>query len=193
MAAMSAPLPYPQKHSISAEEYLRMGEAGVFPPDARLELLEGEIYEMAPIGSPHAGLVNRLTRLLVRPAGEHAVVAVQNPFILSGWSVPQPDLALLRARADDYMVSHPRPGDVLVPIEVADTTLGFDLGRKAPLYARGGIPEAWVVDVNARVIHVHREPADGGYATNSVARPGDRVSCAALPDVFVEVAELFPG
>jgi Uma2 family endonuclease len=191
MAAMSATLEFPHKHPISAEEYLRMGEAGVFAPEARLELIEGEIIEMAPVGSPHAGRVNTLNRLLVQRAGAAAVVAVQNPVIASERSVPQPDLALLRPRPDDYAASHPRVPDVLLLVEVADTTLGFDIGTKAPLYARCGIAEAWIVDVNERVIHVFREPAGSGYRTRFAAKVGERVSCAALPQAAIEVAELF--
>ncbi len=191
MSAMSALLDHPQKHPISAAEYLRMGEAGVFAPEARLELIEGEIIEMAPIGSPHAGCVNKLTRLLVQRAGNTAVVAVQNPVIISNLSVPQPDLALLRPRADDYASSHPQAADVHLVVEVADTTLAFDLGRKAALYARCGIAELWVVDVNSRAIHVFRTPSESGYGETSCVRSGQRVACAALPAIVVAVDELF--
>jgi Uma2 family endonuclease len=193
MAVMSATLDYPQKHPISAEEYLRMGEAGIFAPEARLELIEGEIVEMAPIHPPHAGLVNKLNRLLVHRAAERAVVAVQNPMIISDRSVPRPDLALLRPRADDYSRSHPRVSDVFLVIEVADTTLGFDLRTKVPLYARCGIAEAWVVDVNERVIHVFRDPGASGYGTSLIARPGERVACVAVPEALLEVGEIFPA
>lgn len=191
MLAMSALLDHPQKHPISAAEYLRMGEAGVFAPEARLELIEGEIIEMAPIGSPHAGCVNKLTRLFIQRAAD-AVVAVQNPVIISNLSVPQPDLALLRARADDYASSHPQTADVLLMVEVADTTLEFDLGRKATIYARCGIAELWAVDVNGRAIHVFRAPGVDGYGETSCARAGQAVACASLPQVRVEVYELFP-
>jgi Uma2 family endonuclease len=190
MALMSATLDYPQKHPISAEEYLRMGEAGVFAPEARLELIEGEIVEMAPIHPSHAGLVNKLTRLLIQRAAERAVVAVQNPMIISDRSVPQPDLALLSPRADDYSRSHPGVADVFLVIEVADTTLSFDLRTKVPLYARCGIAEAWVVDVNERVIHVFRDPG-AGYGTSLIARPGQNVACVAVPEALLEVGELF--
>ena len=189
---MSATLEYPQKHPISAEEYLRMGSAGVFSPEARLELIEGEIVEMAPIDPPHAGCVMTLNRLLSRRAGDRALVSVQGPVIVSARSVPQPDLALLRPRPDDYRRSHPAVSDVLLAIEVADTTLAFDLGTKVPLYARCGIAEAWVVDVNDRAIHVFRNPGPAGYGTGLVARPGQRVACVALPEAAVEVGELFP-
>ena len=188
---MSALLNHPKKHPISAEEYLRMGEAGVFAPEARLELIEGEIIEMAPIGSPHAGCVNKLNRLFVQRAGEAAVVAVQNPVIISNLSVPQPDLALLKARADDYAGSHPETADVYLVVEVADTTLTFDLGRKATIYARCGIAELWVVDVNSRAIHVFRKPSEAGYGEAFCVRAGEAIACAALAAIEVEVAELF--
>lgn len=192
MLAMSALPDHPRKHPISAEEYLRMGEAGVFAPEARLELIEGEIIEMAPIGSPHAGCVNRLNRLFVQRAGA-AVVAVQNPVIISNLSVPQPDLALLQPRADDYAGAHPRTADVLLVVEVADTTLAFDLGRKATIYARCGIAELWVADVNDRAIHVFREPTENGYGEAFRVGGGQSVACAALPAITVHVAEIFPA
>jgi len=190
MLTMSAIL-YPQKHPISAEEYLRMGEAGVFAPEARLELIEGEIVEMAPIGSPHAGAVTRLNELLVQRTAGRALVSPQNPVIISDRSVPQPDLALLKPRADYYRQSHPKATDVYLVIEVADTTRAFDLGTKAPLYARCGITEAWVVDVNERAIHVFRDPGPEAYGTTYIARPGQSAACVALPEASVEVDEIF--
>jgi Uma2 family endonuclease len=190
MLAMSAIL-YPQKHPISAEEYLRMGEAGVFAPEARLELIEGEIVEMAPIGSPHAGAVTRLNELFVQRAAGRALVSPQNPVIISDRSVPQPDLALLKPRADYYRQSHPKASDVYLVVEVADTTLSYDLRTKVPLYAHCRIPEVWVVDVNERMIHVFRDPGPAGYGTSFTARPGQSVACVALPEASVEVDELF--
>ena len=158
MLVMSAILEYPQKHPISAEEYLRMGEAGVFAPEARLELIEGDIVEMAPIHPPHAGLVRRLSRLFFQQVGSAALLSVQAPLVISEHSVPQPDLALLVPRSDDYMSAHPLASEVLLVVEISDATLNHDLRVKVPLYARCGIVEAWVVDVNDRVIHVFREP-----------------------------------
>jgi Uma2 family endonuclease len=191
MLSVSTTLEYPQKHPISSEEYLRMGEAGVFAPEARLELIEGEIIEMAPIDPPHAGCVNKLNQLSIERVRGAAVVAVQNPAIISNRSVPQPDLALLKPRADYYSRSHPRVADVLLVIEVSDTTLGFDLRIKAPLYARCGITEAWVVDVSDRVIHVSRDPMPLGYSTSFIAAIGARVTCAGLAEAALEVVELF--
>ena len=190
---MSAVLEYPQRHAISAEEYLRMGDSGVFAPEARLELIEGEIVEMAPIGSPHAGMVNTLNWLLTRAAGELAVVAVQNPLIVGDRSVPQPDLALLRPRADHYSRSHPTSADVLLLIEVADTTLAFDLGTKVPLYARSGIAEAWVIDVQERAVRVFRDPSASGYRTSFTVSGGESVAVLALPAAVISPAALFPS
>jgi Uma2 family endonuclease len=188
---MSAILEHPQRHPISAEEYLRMGEAGVFAPETRLELIEGEIVEMAPIGSPHAGTVKALNRLLGRRAGDAAIVSVQDPLVIADRSVPQPDLALLRPRADSYKRSHPTAADVLLVVEVSDASLRFDLGTKVPLYARCGIPEVWVVDLNEGVIRVFREPGPGGYRTSLVAAGEESVVSVALPGVRVAASELF--
>ena len=191
MSAMSASLEYPQKHLISAEEYLRMGEGGVFAPDARLELIEGEIIEMAPIGGPHMARVNKLTRLFVERTGDRAIVSVQNPLVIADRSVPRPDLALLVPRRDEYADSLPTVADVLLVVEVADTTLPFDMRTKVPLYARCGIAETWVVDVNERVVHAFRDPGPAGYRTSTTLKPGDSAACVALPEARIELAELF--
>lgn len=188
---MSAVPEYPQRHLVTADEYLRMAEGGIFAPDARLELIEGEIVEMAPIGSPHAGRVKILNRLLSRRAGDRAVVSVQDPVIVAERSVPQPDLALLRPRADAYTDSHPTAGDVLLVIEVSDTTLAFDLGTKLPIYARCGIPEVWIVDVGGGAVRVFREADAGGYRTTFVAGMEERVVSSRLPEAWIEVRELF--
>lgn len=189
---MSALLDQPHKYAIRAEEFLRMGEAGVFAPEARLELIEGEIIEMAPIKPPHAGTVNRLASLLFRGAGDKAVISVQNPLLASALSVPQPDLALLAPRADFYAAAHPGATEVLLVVEVSDTSLAFDLNTKIPLYARCGIREVWIVDVVERAVHVFRSPAEDGYRSALVARGSERVACDALPEVAIQVSELFP-
>ena len=190
---MNAIPDHPHKHSISAEEYLRMGEAEVFGHEARLELIEGEIIEMAPIKPPHAGRVMQLDRLLQRRIGDRALVSAQGPVLVTGRSVPQPDLAVLKPRADFYTGSLPTVGDVILVIEVSDTSLGFDLETKVPMYARAGIPEVWVVDVNGRGIHVFRHPAHGVYRSTVLAGTSERVACEGLPEAAIDVAELFPG
>ncbi len=189
---MSAVLDYPQRHAISTTEYLRMGESAVFAVNTRMELIEGEIIEMAPIGSRHAGAVKILNRLFGRLVGEEAIVSVQDPLIIGDRSVPQPDLVLLKPRADSYASAHPTPADVLLVVEVADTTLAFDLSTKIPLYARHGVPESWVVDLGERAIRVFRDPSASGYRTSFAVSVGESVSPSALPDVSVAVALIFP-
>lgn len=190
---MSAVLEHPQRYRLSAQEYLRMAGTRVFRPDARLELIEGEIIEMAPIGSPHAGAVNTLTRLFVELAGKRALVSVQNPLIVDGHSVPQPDLALLKPRADNYAATHPAAGDVLLMVEVADSTLAFDTHTKVPLYARAGIAEVWVVAVKKQVIRIYRDPAPRGYRTHLEVSGKQKASVLLLPKVAFAVSEVFPS
>jgi Uma2 family endonuclease len=169
-----------------------MGESGVFAPDARLELVEGEIVEIAPIGSQHAGAVNILNRLFTHQSGDLAIVSVQHPLIVGERSVPQPDLALLKPRADTYTKSHPTVADVLLVVEVSDTTLRFDVGTKIPLYARFGIPEAWVLDLQERVMRVFRDRDASGYRTSISVSEGEGVSVLALPAIVIALSELFP-
>jgi Uma2 family endonuclease len=183
---------YPQRHAVSAQEYLRMGEAGVFAPDVRLELIEGEIVEMAPIGSRHAAAVTILNRLFNRQVGERALVSVQNPILAGDRSVPQPDIALLKPRADSYSGAHPSAADVLLVVEVADTSLAFDLGTKLPLYAGAGILEAWMVDLRESAVRVFRDPSASGYLTSFTLSGDERVAVAALPGVAIALSALFP-
>ncbi|MFM9888608.1 MAG: Uma2 family endonuclease [Burkholderiales bacterium] len=189
---MSTVLDYSQRHAARTTEYLRMGESGVFAPDARLRLLEGEIVELAPIASWHAGAVKILNRLFGRFVGEKAIVSVQDPLIIGERSVPQPDLVLLKPRADSHASAHPTPADVLLVVEIADSTLAFNLGTKVPLYARHGVPESWVVDQGERVIRVFRDPSASGYRMSFTVAVGESISPSALPDVGIAVAELFP-
>ena len=170
-----------------------MGKGSVFAPDARLELIEGEIIEMAPIGPPHAGTVAILGRLLERAAGDDAVVWVQNPIRIGERSMPQPDVALLKPRADMYTRSHPVPADVLLVVEVSDMTLRFDVTTKMPLYARAGIVEAWVVDVDSAAVQVFRDPDAASYRTSFTVAGSERLSSRAMPEIAIRVSELFPG
>lgn len=177
----------------TVDEFLRMGEAGVFREDDRLELIEGAILEVTPTGSAHAACVNRLNHALSRLAGR-AIVAVQNPVRLSEDSLPQPDLALLRWRDDFYAMRHPGPEDVLLLVEVADTTLAYDRDVKVPLYARASIPEVWLVDLGGSAVWVYRQPGPGGYASVRRLARGERLAAAAFPDFAVGVDEvLAPG
>ena len=165
------------RHLFDVDDYYRMAEAGILSREDRVELIEGEIVDMAPIGSAHAGTVNRLARLAAKAMAEGSVlVSMQNPLRLDAHSEPQPDLMLLRPRADDYRDSHPTPADVLLLVEVADSTLAYDRGPKLALYARHGVPEVWIVDLGGRVVEICRQPGPDGYAerqrvVNGIAAP----------------------
>ncbi len=188
---MNAIHDHPRRHSITVTEYVRMGEANVFAHDARLELMEGEIVEMAPIGSAHAAVVNTLDTLL-RELAPRAMVSVQSPLVLGERSAPQPDVMLLRPRADRYYNSHPVAADVLLVVEVADTTLQYDLEVKRLLYARAGVAELWVVDLNRRELHVFRRP-ERDYLVHRVLTMSDGAAAGALGDAGFPVSALFPN
>jgi Uma2 family endonuclease len=166
-------------------DYHRMGEAGILHEDDRIELIEGEIVEMAAIGTSHFACVNALTRLLVKGVGDEAIVSVQNPVRLDEHTEPQPDLTVLRVR--DYRESLPVPEDVLLLIEVSDTTLAYDRGVKLPLYARAGIREIWIVDLPGGVIERYTDPSEDGYRHTERARQGGEIEAAALPELTLRV------
>jgi Uma2 family endonuclease len=172
-----------RRHRLSVEDFHHMGEAGLFAPEARVELIEGEIIDMTPIGSAHASRVMRLADLLTTQLHAKAVVAVQSPVRLDDRSEPQPDLALLRYREDFYAAAHPGPADILLLIEVADTTARFDREVKIPLYARHGIPEVWLLDLEADAMRVYREPQSGAYREVST-----QCNAALSPGAFPELA-----
>lgn len=178
------------KHWITVDEYERMGEAGIFHPDARLELLEGEIYQMAPIGSRHAACVKFLSALLNRLFNGKLLVSVQDPIRLNDLSEPQPDVALLRWRDDFYRSAHPTPEDVLLVIEVADSTVETDRSYKVPLYARAGIAEAWLVNLPEERIELLAEPAGGAYQINRIFSRGEEVQSHGAADLRVGVSDV---
>ena len=171
---------YPTPHRFTVDEYHRMGQIGVLQPDARLELIQGEILDMTPIGSQHASIVGRLIKLLVQQVGDHAFVNAQNPLWLSQRSELVPDVMLLKPRDDDYEQELPRPADVLLLIEVADTSLDHDRNTKLPLYASAKIPEVWIVNLRERVVEVYTNPTQKGYADLHRTVPGEILRPQAL-------------
>jgi Uma2 family endonuclease len=177
-------------HRFTVSDYHRMAESGILGEDSRVELIRGQIVDMAPIGAPHLGMVNRLTRLLPTILAGRGVLSVQNPVRLDDGSEPEPDVAVLKPRSDDYETATPRAADVLLVIEVADTSLAEDREVKAPLYAECGIPECWIVNLIDRVVEVYRLSGTGGYAAPRNVRPGDILDIAALPGVALQAAEL---
>jgi Uma2 family endonuclease len=180
-----------RRHPITLTEYFRMGETGALDPEARIELIEGELIDMPPIGPSHASKTNRINHLLTTAVGGQAIVSTQNPVILGRLSAPQPDLALLRYREDYYERTHPGPEDCLLLIEVAETSLTHDRQTKLPLYARFRIPEVWIIDIPGRHLDVHRDPDDGRYTQQWRVRDLAGVEIAALPGVVLDLRTLF--
>ena len=169
-------------YRFTVKDYHRMAEADVFEPDDRVELVDGEVFEMAPIGSRHAECVTELSYLFWSRVGARAKVRVQQPIQVGELSEPQPDVALVRI--DSYANHHPLPADVLLVVEVAETSLRHDLLRKAPHYAAEGVKEAWVVDLGTGVLHVARGD------TVFELRAGDSVAPLAFPDLVLEVTAI---
>lgn len=168
-----------------------MARAGILSEDDRVELIEGEIITMSPIGSRHAACVKRLNQLLSQGVAQHAfLVSVQDPTRLSERSEPQPDLALLRPHPDFYAQAHPGPQDVLLVIEVAEASADYDRQVKVPLYARAGIVEAWLVDLAGESIEVYRQPSATGYGQVRQVRRGQHLSSPALPDLELAADEI---
>lgn len=167
-----------------------MATAGVFSQDEHVELLDGEIVDMAPIGPPHASLVDRCNAYLHRVLGPEVIIRVQNPMHLSDLSMPQPDVTVLRHRDDFYGTFHPTVDDVLLLVEVGDTSARFDRQVKLPLYAAAGIVEVWLLDVNARTISICTEPTTDGYQAEVQARAGDLLRPTALPNITLPAADL---
>jgi len=176
----------------TVEEYYRMAEVGVLQPDERVELICGEIVLMAPIGPQHNSGVIRLTEAFVALFRGLFVVMPQGSIRLSQYSEPEPDIALLKIRADYYAESLPTPEDLVIAIEVSDTTLAYDRDVKVVLYAQANIPEAWIMNLVEDCIEVFTEPGTEGYAQHAVYRRGDCISPAALPDVELAVEDLLP-
>lgn len=177
-----------RRHRLSVAQYRRMGEAGILTRADRVELIDGEVIDMSPAGSRHAGVVRQLARLFERACGEEAIVSVQSPLDLGDASEPEPDLVLLRPNDDYYKAAHPRAADALLVIEAADTSLRFDRRIKVPLYARHGIGELWLVDLERDAVTSHREPRDGRYRAVADIGPLHAASPAALPRVEIDLA-----
>ncbi len=178
-------------HRLSVADYHRMGETGILGPELRTELIDGEIIEMPPIGHPHAGTVKLLANLLKETVGSAAVLAVQDPVWLNDHSEPLPDIALLRPRSDYYRRGHPGPDDVLLLIEVADSSLRYDREVKIPRYARAGIPEVWLVDLGGSALSIYRKPGASGYAQVSKAADLAAVPLPLAGPVVCDLSALF--
>lgn len=174
----------------SVDDYVRMHDLGIIAEDVRTELIDGEIIEMPPIGPPHASTVGRLNHVFGQWLGDRALVWVQNPLLVGAWSMPQPDIVLLRPREDFYVFAHPEPIDALLVIEVSETSIRYDRQTKLPLYARAGIAEVWLAVLPKGRLEVYREPAEGYYKSKTILTRGERVSPLAFPELDIAVEEL---
>jgi Uma2 family endonuclease len=179
-----------ERYQLSIDRYHQMIEKGIFAEDERIELIEGAIAPMSPIGSEHSGVVDQLAALLIQQLGQRAIVKIQGPMQLGKHSEPQPDLVILTPRHDFYKRALPRPADVLLVIEVADASLTYDRAVKMPLYARAGIPEAWIINLIDRWIEVYRDPAPVGYTTLHKILTGKSFTPQMFTDVTIQVNEL---
>ncbi len=175
--------PLLKKYRLTVEDYHRVGETGILSEDTRVELLYGEIIERSPINSPHAGMVNKLNRLLNQLLGAQFIISVQDPIVLGPDSEPEPDIAVLKMRSDLYSEAHPRAEDVLLVIEVAGSSLQKDRQVKMPLYAEAGIPEAWVIDLEGKTIEVYSSPTPEGYSRIDIYRRGDVLETGMVKSV----------
>lgn len=174
----------------TADEYHRMSEAGILTEDDRVELIDGEILRMSPIGSRHIGCVNRLNALFSDRVGKLAIVSIQNLIHIDDYSEPEPDVALLKPRADFYSQSLATAEEVLLIIEVADTSVEYDRYVKLPVYARAGIPEVWIVDVPGAGVEINTEPLNGVYQQSRRAIRGEMLTPLSFPSIKVSVEDI---
>ena len=179
------------RHKLDVDDYHRMAEAGIIGWKERVELIEGELIDMAPIGNDHAYTVDGLNRMLVLACEGKAVVSVQNPVRLDRFSEPQPDFGVFRLKTGRYRTARPTPADTLLLIEVSDSSVRFDRRVKLPLYARAGIAEFWIVDLGQRVLDAYRDPAADGYAAVTRYGPGDRIALSMAPEISLLLEGVF--
>jgi Uma2 family endonuclease len=175
---------------LNVSQYHQMSEAGIFSENDKVELINGEIIEMSPIGRRHTACVNRLNSVFSQLLGNKVIIAVQNPIILNNLSEPEPDIALLKPRADFYESGHPQPQDIFLLIEVADSSLEYDRDVKIPLYASSGISEVWLVDIYEQVIIVYRYPSENGYSDIQTLSRGEKLSIQAFPEINLVVNDI---
>jgi Uma2 family endonuclease len=178
-------------HRFTVDDFHLMARVGMFPPDARVELLEGQIYNMSPIGPFHGGVSDILAEYFWETSKKRWIVRAQNPIHLGADSEPQPDIVLARPVRHRYKIRHPSPEDIFLVIEISQTSLTYDVGHKLSRYAQAGIPEVWIVDLNEEVLQIFRKPVDNTYTESLERRAGQFATPESFPDVSVDVGELF--
>ncbi|NJL02744.1 MAG: Uma2 family endonuclease [Spirulinaceae cyanobacterium RM2_2_10] len=177
-------------HKFTADQYQKMGEAGIFHPEARLELIQGDILVMSPIGLKHAATVNRLANLLPRLVGDRTIVSIQNSIRLNDYSEPQPDVVLLQPRADFYESQIPQPDNVLLLIEIADSSLRYDRRVKAPLYAENNIQEFWLINLLDQTLECYRQPQAEAYTDQQTLNRDQAIAPLAFPDLTLNLTQI---
>ena len=192
VAALPPEPQIPKVRKFTVAEYYRMAEVGILSPEERVQLIEGEIIVMPPIGPGHASSVALSIHAFSRPADDQFIVQVQNPLHLADGSEPEPDVMLLRPRADYYATAHPTPADTFVVLEVSDSTLEFDRNRKAQVYGRAGVAQTLVLNLPEDCIENFTEPGPQGYGRHTIHRRGDKIRLVALPDMELAVEDLLP-
>jgi hypothetical protein len=190
MISDTLPISTVTRHKFSVADYYAMLEAGILTEDSRVELINGEIVAMSPINPRHASKVDELSDQFRSRLSQRVIVRSQNPVRVGDESEPQPDIALLQWQADRYKKSHPMPGDVLLIVEVSDSTLAYDRSVKARLYASAGIAEVWIVNLAEQRLEVLRDPDQADYGERRLLKPGERISPLAFPDVVFNVSEI---
>jgi Uma2 family endonuclease len=177
-----------QTRPLSVQDYHSMIEAGIFRPDERVELLSGQLIQMAAKGSPHRAAVTRVRRILEQLLGDRVLICVQDPVQLDDFSEPEPDVAVVKPEPLDYETHHPGVADIFWLVEVSDSTIAYDCGEKALAYARAGIQEYWVLDIKRRRLHVFRQPSDLGYGDRTILPADSTISPISFPDCVVTIS-----
>ena len=182
-----------RRHRLTVDEFYRMAEVGLLAPDARVELIEGEVTDMVPVGDQHGAVVAWLMERLLRQLVGRATVWCQSTLRLSGRSAPEPDVAVLRHRADSYKAVRPNTADILLLIEVSDSSFRYDRDIKVPLYARHAIPESWIVELERPHLHIFRSPGENTYSYSSKTEHPGSLHLAAVPEVAIDLTGLLDG
>jgi len=187
----------PYIRHFSVDEYHKMGELGIFSEDERIELINGVIIKMSPIGSEHAATVKKLNQIFSNILSPNeATIGIQDPVILDDGTEPQPDISILKPRDDTYAFEHPHSNDILLIVEVADTSVDDDCLIKLPKYAESSIPEVWLVNIPERKIDVYQHPignkANAGYKIRIEYREADTVTSQAFPEIKIDVSDVLP-
>lgn len=181
---------FPKKYPLTINHFQKMIETGIFDEDEHIELIEGELIAMAPIGPVHSSKTRKLNRLFSQAVGDLAIVDIQNPIILDDNSEPEPDLTLLRPRDDFYETANPTANDVLLLVEVADSTLSYDKQTKIPLYARHGIPEVWLINIPNNQVEIYLKPSFEGYRQILLPEKHEQISPTLLPVLSIKVLDI---